>query len=378
MSLLWWDGKSDARVQAEQNVEVWKLTGHTAYAVSNLGRVMSRVTGTWKEMKGSKMSSGYLSYGINEKSWLIHRLVVIAFDGPAPTEEHTDVRHLDGNKANNKLSNLAWGTRSENMKDVVVHRQAAREPRRVLITEEAERNAWYGGDSLDTELVKRTLKLVNNKKLRLEDAASVLGVTVAALPSCFRMSGVKKESGNHRALFQVETIRKAVKAGKTRNEINKLPLVDIGKPLTAQDYYYFKTSLGIECEYSPPPLMQGEKHGMAKLTESDVLAVFRQIEDGELTDMKAVQAAFGLSKTPSYHILSGRNWSYLHRSDKLKEQVAKMQRDILPAETQKAILEDLLAGMNRNDVKAKYNLSDSKIAWWVTKANKLKANLANS
>ncbi len=344
MSLNWWDGKTDARAQAQAGEEVWKLTHHYAYAVSNLGRVMSRVTGTWKEIKGSKMSSGYTSYGINEKSWLIHRLVVTAFDGPAPTEEHLDVRHLDGSKTNNSLPNLAWGTRSENMKDVFIHRQTAQnEPRRVIVSPEAQKRAWYGGDTLDTPLVQRTLQLVNQKKLRLEDAATLLGTTVASLPACFRNTGVEKITGNHRAVFQADFIRNEVKAGKSRAEINKMPIEDIGKPLTAQDYYYFKTSLGIECEYSPPPLMQGEKHGMAKLSEGDILSVFRRIEDGELTDMKAVQAALGLSKTPSYHILSGRNWSHLHRSDKLKEQIAKMQRNVLAPETQQAIIKDLMA-----------------------------------
>lgn len=373
MSLNWWDGKTDARAQAQAGEEVWKLTHHYAYAVSNLGRVMSRVTGTWKEIKGSKMSSGYTSYGINEKSWLIHRLVVTAFDGPAPTEEHSDVRHLDGSKTNNSLPNLAWGTRSENMKDVFVHRQTTQnEPRRVIVSPEAQKRAWYGGDTLDTPLVQRTLQLVNQKKLRLEDAATLLGTTVASLPACFRNTGIEKLTGNHRAVFQADFIRNEVKAGRSRAEINKMSIEDIGKPLTAQDYYYFKTSLGLECEYSPPPLMQGEKHGMAKLSEGDILSVFRRIEDGELTDMKAVQAALGLSKTPSYHILSGRNWSHLHRSDKLKQQVAKMQRDVLAPETQQAIIKDLMAGMNRNDVKAKYDLSDSKIAFYVTKVNKMK------
>jgi hypothetical protein len=49
----------------------------------------------------------------------IHALVCEAFHGPRPAG--FEVRHLDGNRKNNKPSNLAWGTRSENAKDRVLH-----------------------------------------------------------------------------------------------------------------------------------------------------------------------------------------------------------------------------------------------------------------
>lgn len=49
------------------------------------------------------------------KRLYIHRAVLEAFVGPCP--EGYECRHLDGNPANNHLSNLAWGTPSENMQD---------------------------------------------------------------------------------------------------------------------------------------------------------------------------------------------------------------------------------------------------------------------
>lgn len=49
----------------------------------------------------------------------IHQLVTEAFVGPRPTG--SEVRHLDGNPANNRASNLAWGTRRENMADARRH-----------------------------------------------------------------------------------------------------------------------------------------------------------------------------------------------------------------------------------------------------------------
>ena len=49
----------------------------------------------------------------------IHILVALTFIGIRPPK--MDVRHLDGNKFNNNVKNLAYGTRSENMLDAVIH-----------------------------------------------------------------------------------------------------------------------------------------------------------------------------------------------------------------------------------------------------------------
>lgn len=49
----------------------------------------------------------------------IHRAVCLAFYGP-PTDKH-HVRHLDGNRLNNNVDNLMWGTPAENYADQVRH-----------------------------------------------------------------------------------------------------------------------------------------------------------------------------------------------------------------------------------------------------------------
>lgn len=50
----------------------------------------------------------------------IHQLVCLTFHGPAPTPRH-EVRHLNGDQLDNRAENLAWGTRAENMQDVITH-----------------------------------------------------------------------------------------------------------------------------------------------------------------------------------------------------------------------------------------------------------------
>ena len=66
---------------------------------------------------------GYISYMFQwfgkRQSWQIHRLVLTVFDGPCPPG--MECRHLDGNPLNNRLSNLKWGTHTENMADTILH-----------------------------------------------------------------------------------------------------------------------------------------------------------------------------------------------------------------------------------------------------------------
>lgn len=53
-----------------------------------------------------------------QKHFLVHRLVLLAFSGP---DDGLLCRHLDGDPQNNDISNLTWGTRSENALDAVRH-----------------------------------------------------------------------------------------------------------------------------------------------------------------------------------------------------------------------------------------------------------------
>lgn len=62
----------------------------------------------------------YLYRGPSVQRVRVHTAVLHAFVGPRPTGMVT--RHLDGNPANNHLSNLAWGTRAENEADKRRHR----------------------------------------------------------------------------------------------------------------------------------------------------------------------------------------------------------------------------------------------------------------
>lgn len=112
--------------------EEWRtLPGYEGiYEVSSLGnvrslprvdkrgrRVRARLLSQWAHPSGHKYVK--LSKDGAYRSGKVHRLVLLAFTGPAP-DKH-EALHRDGNPGNNRIDNLSWGTRSENLYDRVRH-----------------------------------------------------------------------------------------------------------------------------------------------------------------------------------------------------------------------------------------------------------------
>lgn len=96
--------------------EVWKdIKGYDGYRISNLGRVFS--TKSNKYLSQSVVGQGYLRVylwaGDKQKGELVHRLVAIHFlDNP---NHFPQVHHIDENKQNNRIDNLAWVSAKDNM-----------------------------------------------------------------------------------------------------------------------------------------------------------------------------------------------------------------------------------------------------------------------
>ena len=94
--------------------ETWKpVVGYDgAYEVSPLGVVRSRR----QVLKPQPAPNGYLTVNLSlagrSKRQCIHTLVALAFLGPRPTGRQ--IAHLDGVKANNAATNLAYVTASDN------------------------------------------------------------------------------------------------------------------------------------------------------------------------------------------------------------------------------------------------------------------------
>lgn len=109
-------------------MEIWKdIPGYEGYyKVSNKGRVKSLLfqnNALNKKFPREKIlkqkKDKYNSYRVElwkngkNKTWLVHRLVGLAFLG-IPKENMT-INHKDGNRLNNHINNLEWCTRKANI-----------------------------------------------------------------------------------------------------------------------------------------------------------------------------------------------------------------------------------------------------------------------
>lgn len=114
-------------------MEIWKqIPGYEGlYSASNLGNIRSEdrlvrhFSGGTKKIKSQPIKPfmtrfGYLYVTLcntskSHKKHPVHRLVLSAFEGPM--DRSFDTCHNDSNRTNNRIENLRWGTRAENMQD---------------------------------------------------------------------------------------------------------------------------------------------------------------------------------------------------------------------------------------------------------------------
>ena len=95
------------------------------YEASDLGRIRS-VPRKWCKgqiRKAALMPRGYLVVALcrpgYQKQCYVHQLILLTFLHACP--EGMEVRHWDGNPANNRLCNLVYGTHADNMEDKIRH-----------------------------------------------------------------------------------------------------------------------------------------------------------------------------------------------------------------------------------------------------------------
>ncbi len=101
----------------------WKLTPRRR----GLGSVFA-ISDRWKTLKPQSLPSGYRYIHIyytsedgkrKKRIRYIHALILEAFIGPCPHGQ--EVRHLNGTNYDNRLDNLAYGTKFDNAADMKRH-----------------------------------------------------------------------------------------------------------------------------------------------------------------------------------------------------------------------------------------------------------------
>lgn len=97
-------------------VEQWKkIEGYEDYLVSNLGKIYSTISN--KTLSSWELNDmGYRVVALRRKKFLVHRLVAEAYiDNP---DNLPQVHHIDNDRSNNRVDNLAWVTAEENLSEM--------------------------------------------------------------------------------------------------------------------------------------------------------------------------------------------------------------------------------------------------------------------
>jgi hypothetical protein len=98
------------------------VPGFDAYRCGADGSVWShKVGGKWKQLRPRANPRGQLRVVLRRNNaahdFIIGRLMLMSFVGPCP--DGMECLHYDDNPANNRLSNLRWGTQKENGQDAL-------------------------------------------------------------------------------------------------------------------------------------------------------------------------------------------------------------------------------------------------------------------
>lgn len=107
--------------------EFKQIPGYENYAINKNGVVYSFWRQRWSIYYPFRLSinnrpGGYKAVTLQKNGkcnmFLLHRLLAITFIGPEPFNNAV-VRHLNDNKNDNSLDNLAWGSKQDNLNDAI-------------------------------------------------------------------------------------------------------------------------------------------------------------------------------------------------------------------------------------------------------------------
>lgn len=142
------------------------IEGIRGYRVNALGEVWSDRAKRF--LVGTKCGQmGYRAVDtFSQGRFYIHQAVCRAFHGPKPGPEY-QVRHLDGDRNNNRADNLAWGTKAENEADKVRHGT----------TPKGERNPQAKLTERDVRAMRRLRNLTGRSYARIAAQFNVTTMT---------------------------------------------------------------------------------------------------------------------------------------------------------------------------------------------------------
>jgi hypothetical protein len=149
------------------HLRLGRVAGYPNYRILSNGSVWSRRGDSWVRKQAFPDKHGYMQLNLSasgrKRRFYLHAVVLMAFVGTRP--KGMECRHLDGNKANNHIDNLCWGTSKENAMDKVRHGTVMAGSRR------------YGCKLNDTDVLEIRLRVKDGKRGIQTNLAKEFGVS---------------------------------------------------------------------------------------------------------------------------------------------------------------------------------------------------------
>lgn len=265
----------------------------------------------------------------------VHQLVLEAFVGPKP--ENQCARHLDGNPLNNQLSNLKWGTYSENAKDCVKHRgmmgarkrkefegaspeETARENMKLAeaIPCDPDQEVWLPVPGYEATYEVSSFGRVKSLDKQIVNSLGVArkykGKVLVPLPTKRRMwyhrvnlySNTKLKSFSVHRLVVIAFLGDKTKEGKEVSHQD-------GNPLN-NHLYNLKWETHAENtkrRNEHGSLMSGENHTHSVYTEKEIREVFRMHKEDNLS-FRRISKLTGMHSSQVRRVVKGEAWAHLN------------------------------------------------------------------
>ena len=251
------------------------------------GRTFSVKTG--RELKQQSDRCGYRYC----RSVAVHRMVAFAFHGPPGPKQ--EVRHLNGKPWDNRIENLAWGTRKENMDDQRRH----------------------GTLPIGS---KRALAKLDEEKVAIIRRSVAEGACASSLARIFGVSP--------------STIRRAVNS-----------------------YWSHVIRTDVPSIAAPRLNNKGERHGNSKLTDASVRAIREARLRGE--DTTHIAKAFGVGALHVNRLIRGEEWQHVAVADGLQSSLDAIRTPPgrkLSDEDVREIRALRLSGVRRKDLAQRFGV----------------------
>lgn len=330
-----WDKIRDPR----GGQEVWvEWPEDPDYLISSEGRCVSLKKGQ-HVLQGSASSAGYVSWPMG----LAHRAVLSVFDGPPSAE--MEGRHLNAAKDDNRLVNLAWGSKEDNAEDTK-RRKAARLPVPEVVRKAIPNRGYQvapslvqaginqfeaGGTSLQGLCVLWDCSRDVAKRLLTGELYPTLTRDSARIESLLGRTGEK----HHKSALTDAQVRSALNLYTQQQWSGPRFAEELGisqptahQILSGTTWRHLERPEGFMYPWPRAAARWaagGSSHASAKLTEAQIQELFSRIIADEFETTKDLMLITGLTKGPMWALLRGESWSKVPRPPGFDEAVERLR-----------------------------------------------------